>query len=59
MKNNEGEKIAYFFIGYIVILTIACMVINPIIKLITNKLYRISIKKQHEDDENDWGFREY
>lgn len=51
----KGKKIAHFFIGYITILAIACFVINPINKMITNKMYKKNIKNQHKDDENDWG----
>lgn len=59
---NEGgiimqtKKILCYIVGSLVVFGIACLVVPKITKCITNKMYKDSVKKKNEeDDDEDWG----
>lgn len=46
----EKKKIIYYVIGSIVVFGLACMIVPKLSKKITNKVYRISLKKKTWDE---------
>lgn len=51
----KTKKILLYVIGSISLLAVACFVIPKIMKSITNKVYKNSVKKKNENDDDDWG----
>lgn len=51
----DNKKMIYYIIGSIVLFAAACLVIPKVSRKITNKAYKASVKKQNEEEDDDWG----
>lgn len=50
----QTKKILCYIVGSIIIFGVACLVVPRITKSLTNKMYKNSVKKKNENDD-DWG----
>lgn len=52
----QTRKIICYVVGSVILFAVACSVIPKVIKVITNKAYKDSVKKKNSHvDEDDWG----
>lgn len=49
----QKKKMVYYVIGSILVFGMACMIVPKLSKKITNKVYRISLKKRKSEE--NWG----
>ena len=55
VSSLQTKKIICYVLGSLVLFGIACFIIPKVTKSITNKMYKDSVKKKNEENDDDWG----
>lgn len=52
----QTRKIIFYVVGSVILFAVACSVIPKVIRMITNKAYKDSVKRKNSNvDEDEWG----